>query len=132
MDVLKYWRGMTSCSPVLAFLLTSPIVVFPDTQITNESADLIVSGMTYQEVIGILGPERDETEGRVIALGPPVSTVNPRKTDDRTWVSCRAAITVGFDRQTMRVVDVWRMRPVVWDGPWWLRVEAWIYEQLGL
>src|SRR5437773_2208474 len=92
---------------LLAALLPFWLFVLPATPITEEAAKAVRPGMTRRQVEGVLGPERDEMGGRVIALLPPSSKYHPRTTDDWRWVSKRAAITVGFDRDTGRVVDVY-------------------------
>jgi hypothetical protein len=117
---------------LLAALTLLRHFVLPATAITEQAAEAVRPGMTLTEVEGILGPERDEMGGRVIALMPPLPRDNPKTILDRQWVSKRAAITVWFDRDTGRVVDVFCDQPVIWDPTPWERVELWLRDKLEL
>src|SRR4051812_19102623 len=95
-----------------------------NTRITLANARAVEVGMTRAEVEGVLGPERDETGGRVLALCPPEISTARRTTDDRQWVSRRAVINVCFDRKTGRVAEVWPYEATIWNPTLWDRVEA--------
>src|SRR5262249_55057979 len=125
MDAWKVWKVGVSQIALAGWLWM--LVSLPwESPITADAAKLLQPGMTCQQVKDILGPERDETQGRCIALYPPSSKFKPRTTEDRQWVTKRVAITVGFDRTTGRVVDVWCEQTIMWDPSWWDRIELWV------
>jgi hypothetical protein len=79
--------------------------------------------MTLQEVENRLGPERFEGAGWIIALEPIVSRENKSRTELRQWISKRAAITIGFDRCSGCVTDVWFCHPIVCNRSVWEKFE---------
>jgi hypothetical protein len=106
------------------------IPILQGNRITRAAAENLKPGMTFQQVESILGLERDETGGRASWLLPPDSKYNLRTTEDRYWVSKHTAITVGFDRKTGRVVDVWCEQPFLLDPPGWDNVPEWVRDIL--
>src|SRR5260221_260337 len=102
MKLQRGWRIHVIAGLSLVFLFGFVLTLFQSPQITGEAARNILPGMTVREVEDLLGPERDETEGHVVAPCRPCVRPHPspRLADERRWISKRAVITVLVDRET--------------------------------
>lgn len=105
-----------------------PLVARPG-QITRENGERIDFGMTRTQVEALLGPERDETDGRVVVWFLSRPPCNLRTTKCSHWVTKRLAITVGFDAGTDCVVGVRDERSILQNATIPERIESWVLDQ---
>jgi hypothetical protein len=131
MKLSQRWRIHGIAGLTLVFLFCFVVTLFQSPRITEEAARNILPGMTLREVEDMLGPERDETDGLVIAPCIPGVKSSPRPTDERRWISERAVITALIDRETGCVAGAWCDRPALEPQSVWDRVGHWFRVRLG-
>ncbi len=95
----------------------------PRRQITLENARQVEPGVHYSRVERLLGPPRDETDGRLVRgsgfYAPCIGGLVIRDTTTRYWVCDEMKIAVEFSRETGRVVGVTFSQPELQDIPAW-------------
>jgi hypothetical protein len=99
---LGIWLGSALLVACLLGWLLRDVGSYPET--SRDHAARIQLGMTFDEVKEILGPPRDELDGRLDEAWPPY--VGPFRNPCRRWVTNELVVTVIFDRGTGRVVWV--------------------------
>jgi len=99
-------------------------------RITEGNGMRIVKAMSLTEVEGILGPERDETDGNAAVFGvQPQRGGIPVPPDplEKLWISQEATVIVRFHGDAVRVSEV-ECRPTILfsDSPsLWERIADW-------
>jgi hypothetical protein len=118
---MKVHRGpmlLMSGPAVAVALILILLLRRADTRISVENAQRIEEGMTITDVEEILGPERDESEGRVIPdWRYAIIRSSTRPYTMRLWLRDRLVIAVIFHDRTGSVVSASWWQPEVREAP---------------